>query len=87
MKFEVGDYVMLKESPTFVWRVVGIKSKFQIHADNPNPGAIMPIGDKLTLEPVCTLAGTPVTDYVKQKAWDVDVEEAPAMLVIAWESR
>lgn len=86
MRFEVGDYVIRKESPTFVWRVLHIKWGDQIFTES-GPGAIMPIGNKLTLEPVCTLEGTPVTAYVKQEAWDVDVEQAPAMLVIAWESR
>ena len=90
MKFKVGDYMMRKMAPDFVWQVLRIESKEQIHADS-GPSSIMPIGNRLTLRVVCSLEGKTVglsfDADVKQQAWDVDLEEAPAMLVIAWESQ
>jgi len=90
VRFKVGDYVMLKNNPIFVWQVKHVKTKDQIYASKGRQG-IMPIGDRLTMSVVCNLegklVGSPFDADVKQQAWDVDLEEAPAMLVIAWVSQ
>lgn len=72
MSFEVGDYVMRRDYPEFVWRVVSVSKR----------------EGRLTCEAVCTMEGTPVpSNGPKQTGLMKDFEQAPAMLVIAWESR
>jgi len=75
--FEVGDYVIRKVDPDFIWQVACVPER-------------TPPKERHLLEllPVCTLEGKPVCDTsIKQRVWNEDLEEAPAMLVIAWESR
>lgn len=85
MTFEVGDYVMRKKDPSFVWRVIRRTPQAEIEAIADLPSA----GDNLILEVVCNLDGRAVDNpfSVKQEAWSDDLEQAPAMLVLAWESR
>jgi hypothetical protein len=88
VKFEIGDYVTftVAKNPEFVWQVESIVHREELSATTAGP--ITTDGDKLTLKPVCTLEGKPVSDPdIKQRAWSFDVEQAPAMLVIAWESQ
>ena len=81
--FAEGDYCIRRVEPTYLWRVWRVETVESVMKENPNL-VVAPIGDRLTLAPICTLEGEGVPDCtIKQQGWDVDYEPPPPLLLMA----